>query len=287
MNEILTVTRVSSNVKNAVAVLLAWYFAGQPAAVWPLFLTFVALSCVSSAFYAYNALTDRAQDAVTPNKRANAAAARLLGGRALGSLVAILAGVGILVALWVNTRVAALAGFLGLTMFAYSSPATRLKERVGTDVLTGALLTHPLRFAAAWAALRPELSPLLPLVALGLAKGGGYLLYKNLDRDTLQRLGVRSTVTALAHRQVVLLGLVLLGLAVIAVLGMAANHANRLPWLGALPPRALWLLLAGVPPVVVMILRHFGVRAWSTARLRRAGLVYQALCLAAAVWLLM
>lgn len=281
------VTRPLSNTRNLAMVLAALYFAGTAVSWLRVFLVLLALSCISSALYAYNAAADREQDRKIVNKARYASAAELLGPARIWRIVVSLLFLGGSVALLLGTPFFLLATALALVLFAYSSPAIRLKERPVLDVVFGGALTHPLRFAAAWAAFGIGPPPLLAMSGLLFAKAGGYLLYKAFDRDDLLRLGIQNSLTRLSLRQVVLLALGCTLLAGVSGVLMVANARWQIPRLGILPARALWLVVAVVPPLAVLCARALNVVHWRVHVLRRVGYVYWLVWIAivaGAVW---
>ncbi len=268
------VTRPLTNTKNLAMVLLALYLAGTEISWSRVFSVLLVLSFISSAMLAYNAAADREQDKKIANKARYASAAELLGPARLGRIIVSLLFLGGSVALSLGPSFFLLATALAAVIFAYSSPAIRLKERPVLDVVFGGALTHPLRFAAAWAVFGAGPPPLLAISGLLFAKIGGYLLYKSFDRDDFVRLGVQNSLTRLSLRQIVLLALGCILLAVVSGVLMVANARWQIPRLGILPAGALWLVVAVVPPLVVLFARALALVHWRVHVLRRVGYVY-------------
>lgn len=268
------VARVMSNTKNLALVVLALYLSGEHPTLHRIFLVLLSLSAVSSAMYVYNSLTDAALDARNANKRAYAAAINILGPTKSLWLITALLAVGVLTAAIIGSSFALLTIALACVMFLYSVPGLRVKERLGFDVIFGAALTYPLRFAAAWVAFSESFPPLLPLLILPCVKIGGYMLYKGFDRADLIAQGTRNTITFLTRRSLVIVATTCFFLAGLGTLLMIANERWHIAGFGTLSLGVLWIIPAVLPPFAVAVLRALNILSWPVSTLRRIGYLY-------------
>lgn len=269
-----TVMRPLSNVKNAALIALASIMTGTTDIV-AMLLVFALLSLACSSAYAFNALTDIEADRVSATKKTYSVAAAALGGTRLTAIISGLSLAAVLIALRLNWASAAAAALLWLNMMAYSHPKIRLKEKPMWDVLSGAALTYPLRFACAWYALSAEPLPLGTMLMLGTAKSAGFLLYKEQDRDTFLHRSIRNTVTALSAFQVRLTSVVL-GLSSLALFfAMCMYRGPYADMIGILPQKTPLLLVLALPPLAIASMQKKGnFMRYDARMLRAAGLTY-------------
>lgn len=255
-----SVLRISSGVKNFVIVIIAALFAGTETRIAAIILVSLSLTCITSAMYAYNALTDVHIDAKNPNKQHRAVAAKALPDRFVRFLIVILIIVGVCVSFLFSARSGLAHALLAGELFLYSSPLTRFKERPLLDIVFGAVLSFSFRYFGAWYALSAGTPPLWPLAALISAKCGGFMLYKELDRATLEAQGIRSSITLLSPTMTTSLAF----LFIIIALGTT---------LFAIPEVSVFLPLA-VLPLAVVLTQRFCVTHFHHRALRSAGLIY-------------
>lgn len=279
--------RPASNVKNVALVLLALYFAGTEASWTRIALTILSLSCAWSALYVFNALEDRKCDRENQAKAHFAHAVEAVGSTATRRLIFILGACAFFLGAFINFRFLAVLIFTLLVGFMYSAAPFRFKDRPYLDVIFGGVFTYPLRFLGGWVAFSIAPPPMLPLVMLASAKGGGYLFYKEFDRAALTRQGVRNTTTIHAQWATIAAAFTLFFLAISSWFVMIANASFGIAGLGALPAETLLLVPFLIPPLVVSLLKLFGVKPWRQSLLRRLGLFYFFLVAVAAYWTLL
>lgn len=254
------VLRISSAVKNVVIVIIAAFFAFALTDVQHIVLASFSLTCVTSAMYAYNALTDVRIDMRNVNKQHRASAVRRLPERFIRTLTSVLALIGISLGFTFSMESGLFHMLLAGELFLYSFPLTRFKEKPVLDIIFGAVLSFGLRYFAAWYALSGDFPPLWPVSALVLAKCGGFMLYKELDRDALTAQGIQSTITLLSPILTTTLALLSLASAIGVTVFM-------------MPALAAFLPLA-VPPLSVVLTQRFGMTHFRHRTLRFAGLAY-------------
>lgn len=263
------VLRISSGVKNVVIVVIAAYFAGAETHTAAIILVSFSLTCITSAMYAYNALTDVKIDAKNPNKQHRSRAARTLPESTVHALIFILITTGALLSVTLSILSALAHVLLATELFLYSSPLTRFKERPLLDVVFGAVLSFSFRYFGAWYALSTGAPPLWPLAALVLAKCGGFMLYKELDRKTLEGASVQNSITLLPPAATTTLALISVAAAVAVVQFAAPGLASFLP--------------LAAPPLAIILAQRFRVITVRQCFLRSAGLLYF-LTIAAILW---
>lgn len=264
----------SSAAKNLAVVLLAWLLAGSPAWPWEGILILFALAATTSALYLYNALTDQTTDRDVRTKHDFSHRTQIAGTGPLRLVLTVGVVVGVLTAFTVSRGSGLAVIALALFMTLYSSPRVRLKELPVVDVLFGGPLTHMARFAAAWSAFAPGAPPVLPLVALALAKTGGYLLYKARDQADLRRLGLRNTVTILPRRAIIGISVLAIGVAVGLFIRLLQHAGTSLQFPEVLTVYPFWPILVAVPPTTLLILEVLGHARWRPRFLRLSALLY-------------
>jgi len=270
-------TRPLSNVKNIAIIAFASYLSGAKLN-WGLFiLGALAMSLIFSAIYAYNTVCDADSDKTNKNKRHYSEAAQYFGKNKLFWIKIILAASGLALGLCVNIYFFSSLVALLLIGFLYSSPHTRFRERIFLDVLFGATLTFLFRFVAAWFIFKISFPPLLPMFALVFLKNGGYMLYKEYDRQFLMERGIKNSITVLPKMTVLVISAVFSALSIVlfAILCL----------FGPLPLGFLWLLPLFAPPILVNYLLFFKKIKISVRRMRAVG--FSLLLLLIAIILLM
>ncbi len=260
---LLRLTRPLSNVKNIALVLWAFYLSGEDFNLARVIAGIISLSLISSAVYAYNAISDIKLDKANKNKRQYSEAAQYFGEK--GSLLAafFLAVLGLALGFYINIYFVFSGAFLLLAGFLYSSPRVRFKEKVVLDVLFGAVFTFTARFAASWFIFSISAPPLLPIIFLISAKSGGYLLYKECDYPYLSAAGIKNTITALGNRTKIVLSAVFFFVSLLSFIFICLNS-----------PRFLFLIPFAVPPVAIIYLSAFNKLPYKISKLRVLGFAY-------------
>jgi len=283
---LLRVIRPFSNVKNLPVVFFAYYLAGTDISLQTTIVPTLALSLVCSAMYALNSLMDVHLDRRNVHKHVYADAVTRVGMESTLWIALGLAASGLVLGSLVNGRFLAALIALIVTALFYSAPPFRFKERAVLDVTFGAALTFPLRFIGGWYAFSAAAPPLLPLLGLLLGKSGGYLLYKEFDREDLVAAGIENTTTMNRKTWNVRMAMILIVLSIAAFLAMGTTVDLGLPFLGSIPRRALILLPLSIPPLVFMLFQATKVTAFDHRLLRVLGLLYTLAATFAAWWFL-
>jgi 4-hydroxybenzoate polyprenyltransferase len=241
------VTRPLQHIKNVAIVLLA-YVLVAPKPTWQeTTLAIVALSLVFSGAYTLNSLCDVARDKESFHKRKYYEAIQGLGHRVSGWLAGILMGAGVALGFFLTLPFVLTLFIIVIVTTVYSVPPLRFKDRPILDVLFGGMLTFPLRFIAGWFAFSALWPPILPVLALFVAKVAGYLLVKVPDRKEMQLKNVKNTITGLSRVSLIVIASIAGLLAVLSFVVLALNSIWHIPYIGELPLVVLYLIPAVTP----------------------------------------
>ncbi len=269
----LKLTRPRSNVKTVAVLILVFYLSGSQD--WAtLILVFLSLSLVCMAMYAFNSATDLTLDQKSKHKAEYSQAVSQIGTKKAYLIAGLCLASGLGLGLLLNYKAWLILVFLAATAWFYSSPFWRWKEKIGLDLLGGAILTFAWRFLAGWLALTNEPIPWWPLLGLVLLKTSGYLLYKNLDREALIANKVKNTVTAFSAKQ-------------IKWLAGSAGVGGALLLLSAFPLKILWLIPATLPIWPILYYYEKGRLKIKQSQLRILGFTYFLLLIISAYFFLL
>jgi len=273
LSNIFRLIRPLSNVKNLVIVFLAFYFSSQTLDFFKIITGLLAMSLISSSVYGYNSFCDFTIDELNKNKKHYRESVAYFGRKVTLGIVASLGVAGLILSLFINIYFLVSLIFLLLVGFLYSSQYTRFKDKFILDIIFGGFLTFLIRFFAAWFIFKISFPPLLPIVALIFAKGGGYLLYKNVDWSYLIKSRVKNSITCFSNRTKVSLSIFFWLISFFAILLLFLNGLYfKADFLGALEVRFLILLPFFIPPLIIIhFLSFYGIK---TRYLRILGYIY-------------
>lgn len=278
LKNFLNLTRPTSSVKNIVLVLLAFYLSASQVNtenIGLIILGILSMSFVYSGVYSYNTLNDFNSDKNNSEKKHYAEAVQYFGKRTTLLITVILAVAGLLSAYFINIFFLITLAVLLFINFFYSSKYFRFKEKVFLDILSAGLLTLPLRFVAAWLIFKISAPPLLPILTLILAKTGGYLMYKEIDRNALTLLNIKNSITILSRKTILIFsGLLFIG-TILSYLSLIYNGAYlKISFLGSLPVYFLIFIPLMILPIITIYLRVLNKISIKNGHLRNFGFFY-------------
>lgn len=271
----LNLTRPLSNLKNIAIFLLAFYLSGSEFHLNLVVLGILSISLICSASYSYNSYTDCLIDQKNTNKMHYSDAVNGFGHVNITYIIMPMLLAGVLLAYFINLSFLFIILTLFLTNYLYSSPLTRFKEKPLLDILFGAFLTYPLRFLAGWYIFTNEFPPILVLVSLALAKSGGYIMYKALDREYLLALDIKNSITLIPKERLISISSIFIGLSVISYIFLCLNSEYfRIHLLGGLPLSFLLFLPFVVPPLFIAHRQIYYPNKINNRLLRRISFAY-------------
>jgi 4-hydroxybenzoate polyprenyltransferase len=241
------VTRPLQHIKNVAIVLLAYVLVADRPTWQETTLAIVALSLVFSGAYTLNSLCDTARDRESFHKRKYYEAIQGLGRTASGWIAGILMAAGVALGFFLSVPFVIMLLLIVIVTTVYSMPPLRFKDRRVLDVLFGGMLTFPLRFVAGWFAFSLTWPPLLPVLALFVAKVAGYLLVKVPDRKEMQLKKVKNSITGLSRVSLIVIASIAGLLAVLSFVVLGLNSIWHIPYIGELPLVTLYLIPAVTP----------------------------------------
>ena len=281
-------TRPLSNTKNVLIIFLAFFLSGTEFHLGKAILGFLSLSLACSAVYAFNTLSDSKIDKNNKNKEHYSESVLYFGAKKIYIILASAVILGLVSGFFVNVYFFLIILLILFFGFLYSSPSARFKERVLLDVLFGAIFTFPLRFIAAWFIFKISFPPLLPILALAFAKGGGYMMYKELDRQFLLEQHIKNSITGISRKNSIIISSLLMFFSIISVFLMCFNSEYlKIGLLGYLPFKFLILLPLAFPPLIVIYLKIFNKINIKNNNLRIIGFIYALFSLVFGVILLL
>ena len=274
----LALTRPLSNIKNVIIVLIAFYFSGEKfnfGNLVVIILGVIALSFVYSAVYSYNSFNDFHLDERNKNKSHYSKAILYFGKEKSIVIILILLFLGLFLGLFLNFYF-----FLGLVSllliaFFYSSNFTRFKEKIVLDVLFGSTFTYFFRFVSAWFLFSFSFPPILPILILVFAKTGGYMIYKEFDRQYLTKLNIKNSITVVSKKTNIALSNFFLILSVFFSVFLCLNSKFfYFSNLESAPIQLLFLLPFVFLPILVADLKALEKIKTDNRLLRNLGSVY-------------
>ena len=269
------IVRPLSAIKNLALLLAAFYLSGETLNFPLFFLGFIWLSFITSSCYVFNSSNDLEIDENNINKRHYGQAVRYFGREKSFFIALILAVAGLIGGFFINAYFFVSLIVILAINFLYSSKITRFKERIVLDVLAGGFLSFSIRFVASWFVFKISAPPFLFLLALIFAKSGGYLLYKEFDREFLNSINVKNSITVLAKNASMPISMFFFVLAVL-FFALTCFNGNLFyaPILGFLPRKFLWFLILIIPPLTISYLSAYNIIKADLLTLRRAGFVF-------------
>jgi len=287
LNNFFRLTRPLSNTKNILLLCLV-FFLLRPEINWlNIILSIFSLSLISSAIYAFNSFCDFKVDKDNKNKEHYSKAIKFFGGEKISFIVTLFIFWGLFLGLMINYYFLFCLVLLLIFNFFYSSCQFRFKEKIIIDALIAGIFTFALRFIALWFVFAISFPPILAILALISAKSGGYLLYKEMDRDFLIKQNIRNTITIFKRNTIVLVSGLLYFLAIISADLMCFNERYfKINILGFLPFYLLLMLPLVLPPILILYLKVFNKINISGRNLRFFGFLYALLIVIILVFLI-
>ncbi len=262
--------RPLSSTKNILLAFLALFLSGAQTS-WPrVIISILSVSLVFSANYAFNTLSDFEEDRKSKNKQHYSKAIDFFGERKVILIFWFLAALGILSGLLINYIFVFCLALILAAGYLYSSRVTRFKEKAILDILISGVITISLRFAAFWFVFRHSLPPVTPILALISAKSGGYILYKEFDREFFPESN-KNTIARLSKKLIVAASALLFFLAILFFIIMCFT--------GEIPFGLIFLVPLAIPPVSAVYLKVFNKIDIKDKNLRTIGFVYALLVL--------
>lgn len=271
----LNLTKLLSNVKNIAIVLLAFYLSGSVLDWDKLITGIISLSFISSAIYIYNNLGDVKIDKYNENKNYYSKAVRYFGEKNALIFTVIFIVFGLYYGFAINFYFLVSLIALLATGFLYSFKYTRFKEKVILDILFGATLTFFFRFIASWFIFSISPPPLLAVVALVSAKSAGYMLYKEVDRSSLESLKIKNSITITGKIIIIIISALLWLVSFSSFIFLCLNEKYfKIKYLGELPIKFLFLIPFAIIPLIVIYLLALNKIKTQIKYLRIAGFCY-------------
>lgn len=200
-----------------------------------------------SGLYALNDYTDRKEDALHPLKKTRAIPSGRVPARLALLFSIALIVLSFLIAFTINNLlVLCLAGML-INHLLYTMKPFSFKKRPVVDLISGSLVNPLFRFYSGWVLFVPAFNaPLLPLIMILSLQFGGYGLYRMISHDFEKSRGYRSSVIVFGQKiKYVFYAGILVG--IVAYFFACINSVLKIPGLGFLPLRYIWLAILSAP----------------------------------------
>lgn len=163
-----------------IGILLGWFY--HPVAlpsVWQLIVALLAVCLIASSNYVINEYLDAPMDRSHPKKRNRPVAAGRIKLPAVLLQWAVLAGIGLSLALTINLAYFLIGALLLLMGLIYNVPPMRTKELPYLDVLTESV-NNPLRLSLGWFVINGQSLPPLTLIFSFWMMGAFFMATKRL-----------------------------------------------------------------------------------------------------------
>ena len=213
-----------------------------------LFLTGTASVCLLwSGLYALNDYTDRVEDALHQLKRHRPIPSGKVPARFALLFSLTLVFISFVLAIFTSHLLAACMSVMLINHLLYTMKPFNFKKRPIVDLISGSLVNPTFRFYSGWVLFMPKFNA--PLLALMLILGlqfGGYGLYRMMSRGFEQKRGYRSSVALFGNRLRYLF-YASIALGIFAYFFACINSILKVPAIGFLPVRYLWLVVLSLP----------------------------------------
>jgi len=264
-------TRPLSNVKNIAVILLACFLYEIVPAPHVLLMGFLSLSFVCSAVYAFNSWQDLEADSINRNKTHYSESVFYFGQNSVLFIILVLVSAGVIFGFLINWHFVVSLLLLLLAGFSYSYKKIRLKEIPVLGFFIGGIFPILFRFSAAWSMLALSFPPVSFLIILFFLKTGGFLLYKEIDRDYLLKQKSTSIVRLFGKKTNAIISNSFL-ISAFIVFYLIFSERFPLFWF-------VWTVILAFVPFLVINLKIFNKIKTESKKLRMAGFIYFVLIL--------
>jgi len=202
-----------------------------------------------SGLYTLNDYTDRHEDALHPLKKRRA----IPSGRVPAKLALVfslaLILLSFLIAFNLNRLLVLCLCAMLMNQILYTLKPFNFKKRPVVDLISGSLVNPLFRFYSGWVLFVPEFNaPILALVMILGLQLGGYGIYRMISGDFEKSRGYGSSIVFFGPKiKYIFYASILLGIS--AYFFACLNSMLKIPGIGFLPLRYLWLALLSIPLV--------------------------------------